>query len=52
VLAFVVLGAVGALVGFLSGTSPVRSGARMVALGALAAGVTYGVGRLLGVAVS
>jgi VIT1/CCC1 family predicted Fe2+/Mn2+ transporter len=51
-LAFLVLGGVGGLVGFLSGTSPLRSGARMLALGALAAGVTFAVGRLLGVAVS
>jgi VIT1/CCC1 family predicted Fe2+/Mn2+ transporter len=51
-IAFVVLAAVGGLVGFLAGTSPVRSGARTVALGALAAGITFGVGRLLGVAVS
>jgi VIT1/CCC1 family predicted Fe2+/Mn2+ transporter len=50
--AFLVLGGVGGLVGFLSGTSPLRSAARIVALGALAAGVTFGVGRLLGVAVS
>ena len=51
-LAFSVLGGVGALVGFLSGTSPLRSGARMVGLALVAAAVTYGVGRLLGVAVS
>jgi vacuolar iron transporter family protein len=51
-IAFAVLAAVGGLVGFLAGTSPLRSAARMVALGALAAGITYGVGRLLGVAVS
>ncbi len=51
-LAFLVLAGVGALVGFLSGTSVVRSSARMVGLAALAAGVTYGVGRLFGAAVS
>jgi VIT1/CCC1 family predicted Fe2+/Mn2+ transporter len=51
-LAFSVLGGVGALVGFLSGTSPLRSGGRMVGLALAAAAVTYGVGRLLGVAVS
>jgi len=51
-LAFAVLGAVGAFVGFLSGTNPLRSAVRMVGLALLAAGATYGVGRLLGVAVS
>jgi vacuolar iron transporter family protein len=51
VLAFGVLAGVGALVGFLAGTSPWRSGARMLALGALAAAITFGVGKLLGVAV-
>ena len=51
-LAFVVLGGVGGLVGFLAGTSPWKGGARMVGLAALAAAVTFGVGRLLGVAVS
>jgi VIT1/CCC1 family predicted Fe2+/Mn2+ transporter len=50
-LAFTVLGGVGALVGFLAGTSPWRSGGRMVGLGLLAAGITFGVGKLLGVAV-
>jgi VIT1/CCC1 family predicted Fe2+/Mn2+ transporter len=48
VLGAVVLGGVGALLGFLSGTSPVRAAARMIALAALAAGVTVGVGRLVG----
>jgi vacuolar iron transporter family protein len=47
-LAFVVLAGVGAVVGFLSGTSLARSAARMVALAALAAGVTYAVGHLVG----
>ena len=51
-LAFLVLAGVGGLVGFLSGTGVVRSGARMVGLAALAAGITYGVGRLFGAAVS
>jgi VIT1/CCC1 family predicted Fe2+/Mn2+ transporter len=50
-LAFTVLGGVGALVGFLSGTSPLRGGARMVGLALVAAAATFGVGRLLGVAV-
>jgi VIT1/CCC1 family predicted Fe2+/Mn2+ transporter len=43
---------VGALVGFLSGTSPVRSAARMVGLAAVAAAITYGVGRLFGAALT
>jgi VIT1/CCC1 family predicted Fe2+/Mn2+ transporter len=50
-LAFTVLGGVGGLVGFLSGTSPLRGGARMVGLALVAAAATFGVGRLLGVAV-
>jgi VIT1/CCC1 family predicted Fe2+/Mn2+ transporter len=48
VLGAVVLGGVGALLGFLSGTNPVRAAARMIVLAALAAGVTVGVGRLVG----
>jgi VIT1/CCC1 family predicted Fe2+/Mn2+ transporter len=44
----VVLGGVGALIGFLSGTSPTRSALRMVVLAAVAAGVTVGIGRLVG----
>jgi VIT1/CCC1 family predicted Fe2+/Mn2+ transporter/rubrerythrin len=51
-LCFVVLAGVGGLVGFLSGTSVATSAARMAGLGALAAGVTYGVGRIFGAAVS
>lgn len=51
-LAFVVLAGVGGLVGFLSGTSLWKSAARMAGLAALAAGVTYAVGRLFGAAVS
>jgi VIT1/CCC1 family predicted Fe2+/Mn2+ transporter len=50
--AAVVLAGVGALVGFLSGTPAWRSAARMVGLAALAAGVTWLVGRLFGAAVS
>jgi VIT1/CCC1 family predicted Fe2+/Mn2+ transporter len=52
VLAFIVLSGVGGLVGFLSGTSIVRSAMRMAGLAALAAGVTYGVGRLFGATVT
>ena len=43
-----VLGGVGALLGLLSGTSPWKSGGRMLGLATLAAGVTYGLGRLFG----
>lgn len=47
-LAFLLLAGVGALVGFLSGTSMWRSAGRMAGLAALAAGVTYAVGRAFG----
>ena len=50
-LAALVLTAVGVVVAFLSGTSPFRSAGRMVGLAALAAGITYAVGRLFGAAV-
>jgi vacuolar iron transporter family protein len=49
--AFAVLAAVGGLVGYLSGTPVWRSAARMVGLGALAAGATYLVGRIFGATV-
>lgn len=52
VLAFAVLAGVGGLVGFLSGTSIARSALRMAGLAALAAGVTYGIGRLFGATLS
>jgi VIT1/CCC1 family predicted Fe2+/Mn2+ transporter len=51
-LAGLVLFGVGGLVGFLSGTSPLRSAGRMVGLAAVAAGITYGVGRLFGATVT
>ncbi len=51
-LAGLVMTSVGGLVGFLSGTSIARSAGRMVGLAALAAGVTYAVGRMFGAAVS
>jgi VIT1/CCC1 family predicted Fe2+/Mn2+ transporter len=51
-LAFAVLAGVGGLVGFLSGTSVTRSALRMVGLAALAAGITYGVGRVFGATVT
>jgi VIT1/CCC1 family predicted Fe2+/Mn2+ transporter len=50
-LAGVVLAGVGGFVGFLSGTSVARSAARMAGLAALAAGVTYAVGRAFGATV-
>jgi len=40
--------AVGALLGVLAGTSPVRSAARMTGLAGLAAAVTFALGRLVG----
>ncbi|MEV5509713.1 VIT1/CCC1 transporter family protein [Streptomyces orinoci] len=46
------LAAVGAGIGVLNGRSPLRSAARQVLVGALAAGVTFGVGRLIGTSVS
>ncbi|HSN89939.1 MAG TPA: VIT1/CCC1 family protein [Anaeromyxobacteraceae bacterium] len=51
-LAGLVLAGVGGFVGFLSGTGLLRSAGRMVGLAALAAGVTYLVGRLLGATVA
>jgi VIT1/CCC1 family predicted Fe2+/Mn2+ transporter len=52
VLAGAILAGVGGLIGFLSGTSVWRSGGRMLGLAALAAGVTYTVGRIFGATVS
>jgi VIT1/CCC1 family predicted Fe2+/Mn2+ transporter len=52
VLAGAVLAGVGGFVGFLSGTSVTRSALRMLGLAALAAGITYAVGRLFGATVS
>jgi VIT1/CCC1 family predicted Fe2+/Mn2+ transporter/rubrerythrin len=51
-LAFAVLAGVGGLVGFLSGTSIWKSAFRMAGLAAVAAGVTYAVGRIFGATVS
>jgi VIT1/CCC1 family predicted Fe2+/Mn2+ transporter/rubrerythrin len=51
-IAFLVLAGVGGLVGFLSGTSVWKSAFRMAGLAAVAAGVTYGVGRLFGATVT
>jgi len=50
--AVLVLAVVGAFIGVLAGTSPWRSGARMVLLALIAAAVTFGLGRLLGSVVS
>ncbi len=52
VLAGAILAGVGGLVGFLAGTSVWRSAGRMLGLAALAASVTYAVGRLFGATVS
>jgi VIT1/CCC1 family predicted Fe2+/Mn2+ transporter len=48
VLAGLVLAGVGAFVGFLSGTSVLRSALRMAGLAALAAAITWAVGRAFG----
>jgi vacuolar iron transporter family protein len=52
VLSAITLFAVGGAITILTGRGFVRSGARMLAIGAAAAGITYLVGRLLGVAVT
>jgi VIT1/CCC1 family predicted Fe2+/Mn2+ transporter len=49
-LAALVLAGVGIFLGILSGTSPARSAFRMVSLAALAASITFFVGRLIGTA--
>jgi VIT1/CCC1 family predicted Fe2+/Mn2+ transporter len=49
VLALLSLTAVGATIGVLNGRSPVRGAVRQVVVGVLAAGVTFGVGSLIGV---
>jgi VIT1/CCC1 family predicted Fe2+/Mn2+ transporter len=54
ILVSVVVGAaasliVGGTLGLVTGRSPLRSALRQLALAALAAGVTYGIGRLVGV---
>jgi VIT1/CCC1 family predicted Fe2+/Mn2+ transporter len=48
-LAVLAMAAVGATIGVLNGRSPVRGALRQVVTGVLAAGVTYGVGALIGV---
>jgi VIT1/CCC1 family predicted Fe2+/Mn2+ transporter len=52
VLSGVTLFAVGAAMTVLTGRGALFSGARMLAIGAAAAAITYGVGALLGVAIS
>jgi VIT1/CCC1 family predicted Fe2+/Mn2+ transporter len=47
-LVLTVLAGIGALLGVLAGTSPLASGARMAGLAALAAGITWGLGSLVG----
>jgi VIT1/CCC1 family predicted Fe2+/Mn2+ transporter len=51
-LALAAMFAVGATIGALNGRSAVRMGLRQMFVGALAAGVTYGVGHLIGVNMS
>ena len=50
-LALLVLSLVGGLVGFLSGTPIWKSAGRMAGLAGLAAGITFGIGRLVGTAI-
>jgi VIT1/CCC1 family predicted Fe2+/Mn2+ transporter len=50
VLAAVALFGVGALMSLFSGKNAILSGLRMLAIGAVAGGVTYSLGRLFGVA--
>ena len=46
------LGAIGALTSLFNGRTPAFSAGRQVIFGCLAAAITYGVGRLLGVSLS
>jgi vacuolar iron transporter family protein len=48
-LALAAMATVGASIGVLNGRSPLRSAVRQVVVGVLAAGVTYGVGTLIGI---
>jgi len=48
----VALFGVGASIGMLNGRSALRSGLRQVVVGVLAAGITFGIGRLIGTRVS
>jgi VIT1/CCC1 family predicted Fe2+/Mn2+ transporter len=47
----VVLFVIGAAISVVTGRSAVRSGTRQLLIGLAAAGVTYGIGRAVGVAV-
>jgi VIT1/CCC1 family predicted Fe2+/Mn2+ transporter len=49
VLAVLGMTAIGAGIGLLNGRSPVRGALRQVVVGVLAAGVTYGVGAIIGI---
>jgi VIT1/CCC1 family predicted Fe2+/Mn2+ transporter len=51
-LAVAALFAVGATIGAVNGRPVLRSGLRQVIVGALAAGVTFGVGHLIGTSIS
>jgi VIT1/CCC1 family predicted Fe2+/Mn2+ transporter len=51
-LAVLAMFAVGAGIGILNGRSALRSGARQIIVGGLAAAVTFGVGHVIGTAVS
>jgi VIT1/CCC1 family predicted Fe2+/Mn2+ transporter len=51
VLAALGLFAIGGLITLLTGRSVLFSGSRQLAFGALAAGITFGLGRLIGAAV-
>ncbi|HEV8534333.1 MAG TPA: VIT1/CCC1 transporter family protein [Candidatus Limnocylindria bacterium] len=52
VLSALALFAVGALVTVITGQSALRAGVRQLAIGVAAAAITFGIGRLLGTAIS
>lgn len=52
VITALALFAVGAAISLFTGRSALRDGLRMLAIGAVAGGLTYGIGRLLGVGLS
>lgn len=52
VLSAVALFVVGALITIITGQSALRAGLRQLAIGVAAAAVTFGVGKLLGTAIS
>ena len=51
-LSVVALAVIGFATSLFSGRGPVYSATRQIAIGAVAAGVTYGVGALIGVSLS